>query len=506
MPTSREILRSSRGHWLLVLELIGLVGLWPIGCLPFRQLSITSAERPGVPVKSKQVVTGGACLVLGEAEKPALSREMFFRRVNDLLAAERFESARRFIRRYPDLARETLRNATNADAGSAALQLIAQVHDQQCGSSDPAESWLALLQQRAAHPELFVAYERARQQFLDLLHNGRAQEAITLLSGRRAPAVLLEIDAHQLLGEASLLNDKPAEAVASLAKALEYAQSDHPYQAVQVMLLLGEAERRAGKTAEGTGTWQQAVLLCGQLVTRPVPVRDPMLWERASYVRPAQSSWPDPVLKQLIPPDTQARTPVQPASAQTGLDEAWLWVHVGRWHLERNESQAALIAFKRAESLSIDQHFQEQMQLLQARALIQLQQRDAAMGLLTRLGSNQNSPTAAPALAMLGSAKLQDGSPEQTLALLKKAVEESPSTSWPGRGEAEADLGLAYLMTGNEAAGLRWLHSGQRRFEAAQDHEVLVLSLNNEALYFENTKRPADAARIRERVKLLEKN
>ena len=440
--------------------------------------------------------------MLGELEKPAFSAEIFLRKVNDLVTAERFETARRLIRRYPDLALETLRNATSAEASRVALQTIARIHDQQCGSSNPAEGWLALLQDRTAHPDRYAAYETSRQRYLDLRQNGKAQDATAVPLVKHAPKGLLEIDAYQLLGEAYLLAGKPADAMPVLTRGLQIAQNGHPYQAAQVMLLLGEAQRRAGKRAEGTGTWQQAVLLCGQLLTRPVPVLDPLVWERASYLRPVQSSWPDPVIKQLMP----SAGPGQLLSDKMGLDEAWLWAHLGRWHLDRSEPQAALAACKRAEGLNLDKNFQDQMQLLQARALIQLQQRDAAMALLAGLGGSPNRAAAPPALAMLASLRLTDGSAAQALTLLKKAVEESPSPDWPGRGEAEADLGLACLMTGDEASGLRWLHSGQQHFEAERDHELLLLSLDNEARYFEHSHKPEEAARKRQRMKVLEKD
>jgi hypothetical protein len=99
---------------------------------------------------------------------------------------------------------------------------------------------------------------------------------------------------------------------------------------------------------------------------------------------------------------------------------------------------------------------------------------------------------------------LAEGCAVQALAVLKKAVEESPSPDWPGRGEAEADLGLAYVMTGAEADGLRWLHSGQQHFEAAGDHELLLVSLDNEARYYEKTQKADEAARVRQRMQALE--
>ena len=504
--------------WSLVL-LAGLLStLLVAGCVPVQTVS-TPADRPSVSPDAKKVLPGSACLELGETEKPAVTREDFVRKVNELLTGERFNQARILICRYPDVALEALRNATNEQARDGAMQFIAQVHDHQCNPSpqpspsgrggataqSSAQGWQAFLQDRAANPSRYAAYAAVRQQFLDLMRSGKVRDALALHLTKDARTPLLAIDAHRLLGEALLLDDKASDAVAAFATALKQAQTDHPYQAAQIMLLLGEAQRRAGKNAEGTGAWQQAVLLAAKLLTRPVPVIDPILWERAAYLRPVQCAWPEPVIKQLTPPGNNASLPGQPA-AMNGLGEAWLWAHIGQWRLDRNEAQAALVALKRAESLSLDQRFQEQIQLSQARAMAQLQQPATAMAILVRLAGKSDSPCASPALAMLGALKLRDGNSQQALVLLKKAVEQSPSTTWQGRGEAEADLALAYLMSGDEDNGLRWLHSGQQKFEAAHDHEMLLQSLENEANYLDHIKKPEDAGRIRERMKVLEIN
>ena len=53
-------------------------------------------------------------------------------------------------------------------------------------------------------------------------------------------------------------------------------------------------------------------------------------------------------------------------------------------------------------------------------------------------------------MATLGTTKLQAGSTKQGFNLLRRAVEEDETVDWPGRAGAEADLGLAYLLIGNE--------------------------------------------------------
>jgi tetratricopeptide (TPR) repeat protein len=446
--------------------------------------------------EGKKVLTGGACLALGEVEQPAVGREQFVHHVSELLAAGRSESAARFVRRYPDVALDALRQATSEEARTPALALVARLQDEQCGAS----GWAPLFQDRAEHPERYSAYETNRQHFVEQLKNGKPRDGLALSITKNVPATFLEVDAFQLQGEALLLSDKPADAATAFTTALNRAQAVNPYWAGQVGLLLGEAQRRAGKTADGTGSWQQAVVLASQLLTAPVPTCDPVFWERASYLRPASASWPGPVIQQFAV--ALGSAPAQTNPGANSLDESWLWAGIGRWRLARHEPQAALAACKRAESLTLDQHFQAQMQLSQAQALAQLEQPVPAMALLVPLAGRAGDPAAAPALALLGGLKLKAGNTEQALALLKKAVE-GTSASWPGRGEAEADLGLAYLMTGSAAEGLRWLHAGQVWFEAAHESDLLRQSLENELRYWEHVNKPDETARLRERLKAL---
>jgi hypothetical protein len=76
---------------------------------------------------------------------------------------------------------------------------------------------------------------------------------------------------------------------------------------------------------------------------------------------------------------------------------------------------------------------------------------------------------------------------------------------WPERAEAEADLGLAYLLMGDEASGLRWLHSGQKGFEMARKDAELVQSLENEAEYLAQAKKCDQADALRQRVAKMER-
>lgn len=328
-----------------------------------------------------------------------------------------------------------------------------------------------------------------------------------------APAALLQIDALRLQGIGLLLAERPSEAVRAFQTAWQLAVSTSPYQAANVGLLLSDAQRRAGDSAAADRTWQEAASLAGNLSLAATPVAEPILWERIAYLRPAHVAWPLPIRQQLterlvrqglgVPPP-QASPPA--SGAAVGGDEAVLWANIGQWRLARDEPQAALVALKRAESLTADPGFAGVLQLDQAKALIRLGQTPAATAMLVSLASKPDARLAHPAMAMLGTAKLQQGGVQQGFNLLRRAVESDRTLVWPQRAEAEADLGLACLLAGDEAAGAHWLHEAQRSFEAAGQFDALVQCLENEAAFLERAKRNDAARAIRARVDTLRAN
>jgi hypothetical protein len=234
-----------------------------------------------------------------------------------------------------------------------------------------------------------------------------------------------------------------------------------------------------------------------------------MFWERAAYLRPVKTAWPEPVRMRLLelsqlPPPT---SPVAPdVNGTAALAECALFACLGQWRYERNEPQAALLAFKRAETCTEDEAVQERLRFCQAKALFRLEQAGTATAILVEL-SKRSSPIARPALALLGGMKLQSGNMQLGMNLLERAFAVEPVPDWPERSEAEADLGLAQLMAGNEAAGLQRLRAAQRRFEANRQHDLLVKSLWNEARYLEHKgKHKDEVAALENRLRSLEGN
>src|SRR5262249_2319563 len=130
MRTTRQILRMG-----LVLALAG--------CLPSTNLRPPPAVPS--PAAPRQVKVSGAGQSLGDVEQAALAPDDFVRKVSDLLSAQRPQTARRLIERYPDVALDVLRGATAAQAGNGALLTVARVHDEQCCRAEHGVSWEAVL-------------------------------------------------------------------------------------------------------------------------------------------------------------------------------------------------------------------------------------------------------------------------------------------------------------------------------------------------------------------------
>ncbi|HYV35249.1 MAG TPA: hypothetical protein VE988_06070, partial [Gemmataceae bacterium] len=162
--------------------------------------------------------------------------------------------------------------------------------------------------------------------------------------------------------------------------------------------------------------------------------------------------------------------------------------------------QTALLAYKRAETNAQTPSQRDELQLLQAKTLLSMRQDVAAVTLLARLAEVPDPKVVAPALGLLGSTKLKQGDHKYGLALLQRAVEWRGNSEWPGRAEAQADLGLAYLMNGDEVNGLRCLHEAQSSLEKEGASDMLTQCLVNEAHYLDRTDKKDQAARVQEKI------
>lgn len=486
----------------LVLVLGGCSSMFQGPLDPEKQQKLLG-QRGATSTTTKVAVEGNG-LAIGEQQQVALSPAALENRVSELLPAKRLASAQMLIRRYPDVALDILRDATNAAARQPSIQAIALTHDAQC-LPGAAEGWRALLQDRIEHPDRFARFDATREQFLAYLRNGEPDSALASRLSTHLPnpaPPLLRVETARLAGMAYLLADKPREAASAFRDGFQAARDVEPYQAVQLQLLLSECLRRSGDKVAATAAWQQAVETAAEFRH----VHDPVLWERAAYLRPVDASWPARCRSRLHAWSCEVLGLKATAEA-TESDETTLLTCVGHWRLEREEADAALVALKRAESLATGASVRERLQLAEAQALMQLQQMTAASTLLISLAANKDSASSRPATALLGTLKLREGQTTQGLNLLRSALGKDgtrPDSEWPGRMLAEADLGLAYLLVGDERNGLAHLQPAQQQFEAAGHTGHLLASLQNELEFHEQAKHKDQARQIRVRLAELE--
>ena len=520
-----DLSRNTVGWQPLVWAAFALVSLLPTGCLTqlrqgatliSRSLPFSSQQKEqptpeAPPVRSATVKIDGSGAMLSDNLGESMTSRQFLRRLKKVMESRGRPAATRWIQKYPDVALETLRSSIAESSAQEALDLVASAHDQQCGR--PGESaWSRLQAARTSHSSAFDRYARQRAAFLKHLESGRVDDALSSDLPARAAETddsLIAIDAHHNTAVAHLLAENPDDAIAACQLAIDMAESTQPYWQAQLHLVLSEAHRRANELDLSIESWRRAVEIASRLAARPIPVTDPALWEQCIAMHPFKAEWPAIAVRSLKLSRQHAQVaglpeksphPASATPAQTTLDPVLLWQSIGTWRFERDEPQAALVAFKRAETFSRDDSARDQLRLEQARALIRLNQHQAATAILAVLTQNKQPGVSLPAYALLGTMKLQAGTAQQGLTLLKRAVEDDGTTQWSRKAEAEADLGIAYLILGDETNGLQWLHRAQQHFRAHNDTGQLIKCLTNEAKYLEDAGHTQRAGEVREQI------
>src|SRR5690606_28312290 len=102
--------------------------------------------------------------------------------------------------------------------------------------------------------------------------------------------------------------------------------------------------RRLGDLPKATQSWSQALERAIECAQQKVPIRDPLLWERAVALRPPESEWPDNILNALS----------QILNDPVNRNEVLVQRAIAHWRLARREFQGALLAAKKAETDAID--------------------------------------------------------------------------------------------------------------------------------------------------------
>ena len=283
---------------------------------------------------------GSDGLVLGDVEQPACTPQQFVDSRRRAAAGQRSKEAVRWIQRYPDVALAVLRepSAVRAEGGVWKRSL------------KPMTSSVPAVPPKIPGPRStptgrpcrsLRGLDERRQEFMIHLQNGRLKEALQLGLSEAGQAVhgpLTAIDALRLTGIACELDGRPKDAVAAFQRGLQLTGRDYPYQTLNLLLLTSDAHRRAGDLLAAQCAWQDTAHLASDLVTGPHPVIDPILWERISYLRPANCPWPGEVRHTLSDVNVAfgiVADPRQSAASIASTDEAPLWTAIGHWRLAR---------------------------------------------------------------------------------------------------------------------------------------------------------------------------
>jgi len=102
-----------------------------------------AAVTPTAPAGPMRVRTDGAALQLGELQQPTLTPEAMVAKVANHLTAERTETARRFVLRFPEVAQEVLFGCDPARAADPTVVFVATVQDSLRGDA----AWRTWLQE-----------------------------------------------------------------------------------------------------------------------------------------------------------------------------------------------------------------------------------------------------------------------------------------------------------------------------------------------------------------------
>jgi hypothetical protein len=452
----------------------------------------------------RRVRFDGGGLLMGQSDALAYTPETLLQTVCQLAHEEQSTSITRLIRDYPDVAVEVLQSPNWTVAELPQLLAIAAVLDEFLESPG---FWSGFVSgQFDAGAEAVKVLERKRRAWQDLENNRPQQvlEAGLSKSLSQSTHPMIKADCYRIEAIAAIMHGEPEQSLKLASLALEEIGERCPWYASKLKLLYGEFLRHADRPDDWKSVWSSAVVTHSQLLqTRKI--RDPSFWNSAASLRPAGLDWPAEAIESLKQFLSSNHYPV-PAVGSASNNEAVLWETVGVLHLGRDEGKNSVLAFKKSEASLADSALRDEIQLLEARAMVAAGQPGAASAILIRMASSQGDNTVGQrAKAILGSMKLQNGSAAQGLGLLQSALIDT--TGWPvsDRLQAQADFGLAQLMNGRESAGIATLEAVEKEFQESGLHDQARMCLLNLAAYYETTRQPKPHDETIARIEDLER-
>jgi hypothetical protein len=454
-----------------------------------QKLRAKSAESNSIEsAVKKKIRWDGDGVVLGEIDSSVFSADSFRDTVDQLIKDERFSTIKNLVRKYPDVAITVLQEANPNLHDSRVLQLIAQNFDTLWCSSNGRQStaWQSFIVDMTSTGHKAKGLLELKNQFWDHLKRDEPKKAIALKLVNNLPRetdIVVAAEFYRLESIAYMMDGEFSQATRRLRQSLEQLENVSPYQVARLKLLLGEFHRHNGELKEWKSSWAEAVNLQASLL-QGRDLKDPSFWSRAAYLRPANTDWPKSAMDQL-------RTHVLGREVEIAgnmIDDSVVWMAIGLQHNDRTEGQHAVLAFKKSEAACGDKAVRDQLQLFQARAMLLAAQPGASSAILIRLISEyEGQPLADRAQAILGAMKLQNGAIGQGINLIQSSMKSVGQWPRSERLRAQADYGLALLVSGNEQEGLSYLDRVQQEFAALGEFDHAHQVLWNKAKYFEKT-------------------
>ncbi len=439
-------------------------------------------------------------VVLGDAESNAMTPEKFMAALQPLVAQKRWLSAQHLITHHRELAERILSERWAIGGNDPSIQAIAKVLDQRSTRSDT--NWSSLIRVGIERAAAARAYQDARNAFAAGMQttdptNEQASQLQQLALSVGHP--LVRTDSLRLLGLRELVAGRHGWAEALCRQAAETARnSGNDLLAADLALMVAESARRGEQATLSAQAWQAAINLHLASMPKDHPV-DVSFWLMAEHIRPQGAAWPN----ELITSMSQHMQSV--GCTSDGGPEMVLWTSVAAAQYERGEMQAALVSFKKAETVAAGNNIMW-LRIAQAQCLAGLGQGPAAAALLSGPATAIEPAIAAAATAAMGSTKLQAGAYQQGAQLLNKALTQYSGTSWPTRSQALADLAIAQLIIGETEPGLEALHAVQAQFIQSGNRRMLVRSLENELRLLEHEQRSQEAEAIKQRIQEIEQS
>lgn len=434
----------------LILTLLVAAMLLLSACASHPQKNASASQTVEQDETGRTLRLDGESVLLGEAASRPMSREMFARRISQLVSNGQNDAAFQLVRTYPDLARETV---FASDQTPLTTRLAIATWLDALAQPQPG-GWVLFVTDQKENPSRYAPYNRARASVWPALRRGAFAEvaALPLNPPTDAPVPWAQIDAMLLRATVLLAAGRPAEATPLFDQASQLAADWDWRVALRAKLFAALSDDLAGDPQAARTHYQSAM----QGI--------------------ALNEIDDPMILQLI-----LKTQPDSASGMTRPTRRSVLAALGQLEMRRGAPQAALLSWRTAESQAGSEPSNEQLQLQQAEALIALQQEDAAMAMLTGLAQAGQPASVRPqALVILGLIQMKRNEVEVALAMFKEAATISTPESHPS---VHADIGLAFLSLGQAQSGLSRLDQARKAYQARGDDQAVQQLLQNQLRY-----------------------